>query len=639
MDSVKRRKRIVDILKYETSAITAQQLADLLNVSKRTIHSDLKILIYEGFDIVMIPGIGILYREQEDDFAQIADNNTTFSRRIHILKKMLFHGDVVNFLSLSLEYYVSSSSIAQDIQFIKDEFLEAGLLQLASDDMGTRLLGSEQEWQATLIHFNAYIQSYYNLQYYDDLTKEFLYQYYDRQIVDTSYLIVDSFPKFNLVSVAQYYSLNIINLLTVLASRSKKGVHHQKEKTSYVADEVMILQHYLIAKDILNLFYKHTGIHFYEEDVQYLSSYLYGNRIHFAASKVKLGDRYETLIKRFIHQMGECTNVDLDDNDELRNQLMLHIVPMIHRLKNGIHIKNPLLDEIKNEFRLMFDLTWLVSESLRNILDVNITEDEIGFLMLYFQNALEKAKRSKRIIIVCPNGITTSTLIANKIKRMLPPLDIIEIVSIYELNQYGLDHVDFIVSTIPLKDVTVPAIVVSPMLSENDIRKIERMYKDHLFHVQRKREFSNRRFKKYIEKDFIFANMEAGSKHEVIQYVCQRLEDKGIVTSAYQKSIYEREDKGGTDIVSGGAIPHGSLDEVNETKVVIWTNKNGFKWTKYQVKVIIFFIIKKEDVKEIREILEDVFHLIETKEDVEILVSYQGKESLYHYLIGGQTID
>lgn len=636
MSGTKRRNRIIEILKYETDAITAQELADILSVSKRTVHSDLKLLIDEGFSITTVPGTGIIYDELSNQPNVAIDQNTTFSRRIDILRKLLFGEEVVNYIALSEEFYVSTSSIQLDIQFIKEEFLEQEMLELQSDEVGTRLVGDEDAWQATMIHFNEYMQGYHNLQYYDDLTKDFLYQYYGRELVDTSYLIVDSFPKFNLVSVAQYYSLNIINLLSVLAYRANEGIHHSKrEKNSYIADEVMMLQHYLIAKDMLDIFYNHTGVGFSDEDAHYLSSYLYGNRIHFAASRVHLGNEYEELIKGFIHQMGECVSVNLDNDNELRNQLMLHVIPMIYRLKNGIYIKNPLLEEIKSEFRMMFDLTWLVSDSLKPLIDENITEDEIGFLMLHFQNALEKAKKSKRIVVVCPNGVTTSALIANKIRRMLPPLDILEIASIDELNHYGMNNIDFIVSTIPLKDIKVPTIVISPILNENDIRKIERMYKEHLINNQKSKVFSNKGFKKYIEPELIFANQEASSKDEVISTVCKTLVEMNIVSEKYEQSIYDREDKGGTDIASGGAVPHGSLDEVNDTKVVVWTNKKSFKWTKYQVKAIVFFVIKKEDVKQIREILEDVFHLIETREDVETLTSVQGDKQLYHYLIGG----
>ena len=67
-----------------------------------------------------------------------------------------------------------------------------------------------------------------------------------------------------------------------------------------------------------------------------------------------------------------------------------HVAPMINRLKNNITIKNPMLDEIKKQYKVMFDLTWLITGSISNALNVTITEDEIGFLTLHFLSALER---------------------------------------------------------------------------------------------------------------------------------------------------------------------------------------------------------------------------------------------------------
>ena len=81
-------------------------------------------------------------------------------------------------------------------------------------------------------------------------------------------------------------------------------------------------------------------------------------------------------------------------------------------------------------------------------------------------------------MVVCPNGITTSELIANRIRSVLPPLDIIEAASIDTINSFELRSIDFIVSTI-LKSLDKPVVVVS-MLIDSDIQRIEELYKKKL---------------------------------------------------------------------------------------------------------------------------------------------------------------
>ena len=91
--------------------------------------------------------------------------------------------------------------------------------------------------------------------------------------------------------------------------------------------------------------------------------------------------------------MSNCVDVDLTQDQDLFYNLCLHLEPMIYRLKNRIYITNPMLFEIKQQYHLMFDLTWMIMDSIRTTLGVTLTEDEVGFLMLHFQNALEKKKK------------------------------------------------------------------------------------------------------------------------------------------------------------------------------------------------------------------------------------------------------
>lgn len=58
----------------------------------------------------------------------------------------------------------------------------------------------------------------------------------------------------------------------------------------------------------------------------------------------------------------------------------MHIYYMLYRLKNNIAIKNPLIDQIKKEFRVLFDMLHMIVEMG---IDQKITEDEIGFLFIF----------------------------------------------------------------------------------------------------------------------------------------------------------------------------------------------------------------------------------------------------------------
>ncbi len=49
-----------------------------------------------------------------------------------------------------------------------------------------------------------------------------------------------------------------------------------------------------------------------------------------------------------------------------------------------------------------------------------ISDDEIGYLTVYFQNTIEKIIKRLNVLIVCTTGIGTSHLLKTRIKKEFP---------------------------------------------------------------------------------------------------------------------------------------------------------------------------------------------------------------------------
>ena len=90
--------------------------------------------------------------------------------------------------------------------------------------------------------------------------------------------------------------------------------------------------------------------------------------------------------------MSTLLKIDLTQDELLLQALLSHIVPMIHRLKTGMLIKNPLLKSIKTQYSTMFTLTKYAISELEKEFRCSLTEDEVSFLTIHFQLAFEKRK-------------------------------------------------------------------------------------------------------------------------------------------------------------------------------------------------------------------------------------------------------
>ena len=93
-------------------------------------------------------------------------------------------------------------------------------------------------------------------------------------------------------------------------------------------------------------------------------------------------------------------------------------------------LKGKILQDIKIEYADTFED---VKEATNRIFEEQygqkLSDDEIGFLTLYFAKYIEQHPRKINVLIMCASGIGTSELLKVKVKKYFPQLNIIDVVS------------------------------------------------------------------------------------------------------------------------------------------------------------------------------------------------------------------
>lgn len=115
-------------------------------------------------------------------------------------------------------------------------------------------------------------------------------------------------------------------------------------------------------------------------------------------------------IKKLINQIPEgifeltdeiITNAIVELNVELDKQVYVsladHISFAVKRFKKGITIKNELLSEIRRVHRKEFRVSLWAVDYINKKLDVQLPEDEAGFIALHFVNASYKETTMKSV--------------------------------------------------------------------------------------------------------------------------------------------------------------------------------------------------------------------------------------------------
>lgn len=206
------------------------------------------------------------------------------------------------------------------------------------------------------------------------------------------------------------------------------GRHIQDEDNLLDYDRIRFLPNQILAKQFLSTLTEQLNVEFSEGDAQFLVEYLVADRIQIHNfEKIMEADR--VIFEKILQKMEMLIYVQFSDNEEYRNNLLLHLNAMTFRLRKGLKLKNELLKQIKREFEMLFNLTWVVLESEADALHIHISEDEVGFLVIHFQNFIDLQQRTKRILLICPQGIATSELILNRLRMVLPAFNAIETAS------------------------------------------------------------------------------------------------------------------------------------------------------------------------------------------------------------------
>ncbi|WP_061236672.1 PTS sugar transporter subunit IIA [Leptospira interrogans] len=130
-----------------------------------------------------------------------------------------------------------------------------------------------------------------------------------------------------------------------------------------------------------------------------------------------------------------------------------------------------------------------------------------------------------------------------------------------------------------------------------------------------------------LQPETVIFNLESGSKEEVISRLLQKAIDTHQIDTENKEEILEsllaREKSMSTGIGSGVAIPHCSVNLVDELKCVMGLNPNGIDFDSIDhqpVHIFILLIVPKTKFQEHIETLAQIAKALNVKEDREKLI-------------------
>lgn len=524
-------------------------------------------------------------------------------RKLAILKRFL-EGEHLSYQQLSEEYFVSRSSIANDLSFIKANLAKDGM-KLTFDNSGTYFEGTEMQIQKILKRII--------LQLLDESDEVGLLV--DEQLMKR---VEEEFHKAldkKQIEIPESYTQNIIVSILLLIQRSKEGHHIHLEGKNQFGQLFLEFNKYPLVYELLKELETQDIYKFSASDVQYLTYLIVGSGLKFFMKSENIPFSFRGKVRALIQKVSEGLQTDLTQDSRLEEDLLVHLYQLVLRIEAQTTIVNPLINEIKQTYPALYGVTWFALTDFCKPYQMALSDDEIGFVVIHFQAAIERIKKMNKILFVCPNGIGTSAFISAKIRRILPDIDSIETASISKVKSMDLSDVDFIITTVPITDLDKPTVEISPMVTVADMKRIMNYYIDLIISKERKtdeeREMSGE-IKSFIAKNIYFGNFATKEKALLSLIQRQPFSDPQI-KEKFVKSVWEREEVQSTYLDNGFSIPHGNPEFVEKTNISILILDKPIDWDSQKVDVIVLLMIREEDVKKVEPVMKLVMQGIEDK--------------------------
>lgn len=325
-------------------------------------------------------------------------------------------------------------------------------------------------------------------------------------------------------------------------------------------------------------------------------------RKYHLAVELLLQDDYtsmEALAKEYYISKATVLN-DLNELDELWEHYGVHF---IKKVKYGIKVEGNEKFTVKYGF--------------------NPTEDEIGFITFYIGTSIERMKQKQHqkftATLVCMTGFGTSQFLRAKLAGSFSNLEIREVFSASRLSEIKLEKQDFVIATVPIELEGIPVIQVSPVLSETDIKKIQKF-------LMKKKEYEPETQKNYeylqqfLHSEIAMFDCDLKSKEEVIHLLGSRMITEGYVDEGFIDSVFERENLSETALGNLIAIPHAFEGHIKKQGIGIMTLKKPINWGDEKVQLIFLLSLDVNSKDYIKGIFGDVLELTKDKKAMEVIL-------------------
>ena len=465
----KSQKEFLKLLLENENPQSIQSIQDQLDISRRTVYYIVNKINDIFYELRMEPinnkrGHGYyLTADQKKVVDSILHSDRTLQNlspdeRVHyLICWMMYPKTNIHIENIMELFDISRNSVFNDLKDLKSEIEKYDVSLYFDIKNGYMINGQVFSKRALLLYYLKILLKkihYKSIEFLDVSEVETFYS----RLQQISLKMHNEYDDYNLLAIACL--LNIVHYVDVKFDFSILELR-DLEKT----EELHMIDKY----------FQDLNVH----ERLYLTIHLLGSK---AGSVIRLDDsqRDIQLFELALHLVDlfeRQTSCDISEKNELVNSLYMHFKLSMYYYQLSIQISNTLLEDVKENYGNLYQMIKNLCESMDDEFPFILTDSEISYITMHFGGHLKQVQGKFyaliRVLIVCPSGISTSTLLKREVEDLYANVTVIAATAAENIAQYK-ENIDFIVSTIDL-DTDIPWIKVNAILTKDDKSKIASM--------------------------------------------------------------------------------------------------------------------------------------------------------------------
>ncbi len=608
----KKYQKLLQYLAKQNKPVTAQQIADDLSVSSRSVKTYISGINQEYDNIISSSRNGyqsdskiinsMLAKDRRESMIDIPQN---YEERSHYLVKRLMEDNDLQIENLSDEIYVSTQTLVNDIKKMNTQFnrydvsfeITKGAVSLVGKESSKRKLISK------IIRDEAK-SSVFDINFLEE-------QFVDYDVEKMSSMIKDIFYKNGFYFNEFNYENLILHIMIIIVRNDYDDEDNEWEVNDNIRN---------LTEQIVKMVEENWNINISDNSRNQLQVLLSCHSINPDAQPETSKNEQERSIVQFVdkllEQIMDNYGVDLS-NDIFKYPFTLHIANLYRRLKNKVLVNNPLGDGIRKSCPTIYEIAVEVAFEIADKWHCEIDENEISFIALHIGGEIQRQQQDKgkqpvALVIQDYHGLREwlyNQMMVNFGSR-------IKIVGFYEQLE-DVEDKEMAIITLDQKydpKVYPNTIVVKAFASLPNMEIVNLLDK---IDNEKKLKILYQNFNVLFKSSLFMVSNEIDYK-EAIWRMTKLLLNEEYVGDEFYKRVLQREEASSTAF-GAIAIPHSTKFDGLTTAICVLVDQNGIEWKDNKVNIVFLISVNKADSTYFRAIIGALIQLFENEELVEEL--------------------